>query len=258
MPSSRFPGVEALDAFLRHHLAGTPLARLTPFEYVLQYLELPLDEHHDIEETYELFWGVCCLDIEFDAFNQSQQNKRRSAKQAITAGPARIAPKVDIQSAKNAVKKIQPIVLSPADRAAAIEAVRAAGAAAAAYRARSQSQAGTGPQATLTSEPRHESIRQRTLELEAENRRLERSIARLSERLQAAKLEPHTETSAGAFSALSGSSSAGSAFDSVEAKLDTYKATIRGKIEERYHTVDGIAAKADAFQNTIRARLAKL
>ena len=254
MPSSRFPGVEALEAFLRHHLAGTPLARLTPFEYVLQYLELPLDEDHDIEETYELFWGVCCLESEFEAFHQSQQ-KRRSAKQAITAGPARIASKIDIQSA---VKKIQPIVLSPADRAAAIEAVRAAGAAAAAYRARSQSQAGTGPQATLTSEPKHESIRLRTLELEADNRRLERSIARLSERLKAAKLEPHTETSAGAFSALSGSSSAGSAFDSVEAKLDTYKATIRGKIEERYHTVDGIAAKADAFQNTIRARLAKL
>jgi len=95
MPSNRFPGVEALEAFLRHHLAATPLADLSPFEYALQYLELPLDEDHDIEETYELFWGVCCLEDEFHAFQNKKQNRRSEKKQASIAAAVPLPEETD-------------------------------------------------------------------------------------------------------------------------------------------------------------------
>lgn len=253
MPSDRFPGVEALDAFLPHHLAGTPLAHLTPFEYVLQYLELPLDEDHDVDETYELFWGVCCLDDEFEAFAEAQKKKQKrhsEKKQASIAAAVPLPPEEtdpepyyrEIAPPHQKHQSVQPI--APAVPAAQLQAQTAA----ATFDA-------------LAHQAKLDAIRVRTRQLEAENIELEKDIALLTARLRFSTLEPsHAETSAGAFGALSGSSSAsaGSAFDSVEAKLGTYKATIRGKIQDRYHTVDGIAAKADAFQNTIRARLAKL
>ena len=252
MPSNRFPGVEALEAFLRHHLAATPLADLSPFEYALQYLELPLDEDHDIEETYELFWGVCCLEDEFHAFQNKKQNRRSEKKQASIAAAVPLPEETDPEPYyahreiapshhKHRPESVKPI-------APAVPAVQA------------QTAAATFD--SFAHDAKLDAIRARTRQLEAENIELEKDIALLTARLRFSTLESsHAETSAGMFSALSGSSSAssaGSAFDSVEAKLDTYKATIRGKIEERYHTVDGIAAKADAFQNTIRARLAKL
>ena len=62
---------KALDAFLHQYLASTQLSHLTPYDYALQYLELPLDQPHDLEETYELFWGVCCLEDEFLAFQKT-------------------------------------------------------------------------------------------------------------------------------------------------------------------------------------------
>ena len=246
MPSNRFPGVEALEAFLRHHLAATPLADLSPFEYALQYLELPLDEDHDIEETYELFWGVCCLEDEFHAFQNKKQNRRSEKKQASIAAAVPLPEETDPEP-NYAHREIAPP--HQKHRSELVNPIAPA----------FQAQTAAATLVPFANDAKLDAIRARTRQLEAENIELEKDIALLTARLRFSTLESsHTETSAGAFSALSGSSSAGSAFDSVEAKLDTYKATIRGKIEERYHTVDGIAAKADAFQNTIRARLAKL
>lgn len=115
---------------------------------------------------------------------------------------------------------------------------------------------------------RIERIHRNTEKLQRENAILEQNITRLAERLRQASIrvtpatstpvvefeEPNAEP-AGLFDS---TPSASSAFDKIEAKLEEYKATIRGKIIDRYHTLDGIAAAADAHQHNIRARLNRL
>lgn len=291
MASMPFPGVKALDAFLHQYLAHTPLSHLTPYDYALQYLELPLDQPHDLEETYELFWGVCCLEDEFRAFKRTlpriEEEPKREQRQSV------VAAAVDLSTAPHIRQqhRVEPIVTRSVTAAAAAprrveHAVRPISPPRVQPAARPISpprvqpiikvikQSETGDQALdEEKQAKHkeqietlERIHRETRKIELENRILEDNIARLAERLRKTTLhrpsagdEADTAETSGLFDSISLSSTPNtSAFDSIEAKLEEYKATIRGKINDRYHSIDGIAATADAHQQKIRARLSRL
>jgi len=299
MASMPFPGVKALDAFLHQYLAHTPLSHLTPYDYALQYLELPLDQPHDLEETYELFWGVCCLEDEFRAFKRTlpriEEEPKREQRQSVVAAaidlsPAphtrqqhRVEPIVtrSVTAAAAAPRRVEPAVrpippprVQPAVRPISPPRVQPV------IKVTKQSETGDQAldeekQAKLDAEKqaKHkeqietlERIHRETRKIELENRIMEDNIARLAERLRKTTLhrptvsdEADTAETSGLFDSISLSSTPNtSAFDSIEAKLEEYKATIRGKINDRYHSIDGIAATADAHQQKIRARLSRL
>jgi len=280
MASVPFPGVKALDAFLHQYLASTQLSHLTPYDYALQYLELPLDQPHDVEETYELFWGVCCLEDEFLAFQKTlprvrAEPARPKEKQAdIAAGSTADAFAVEEAQPELVAVPAEKIPAQPVPVAANISAERAPKV------VRRKKAHRPAPPQSVPSKQDPESadedleavqrIRLETLRIEAENRILQQSISRLTDRLARATLsiprvqkeiaaEPDQTETTGLFDSISlGSTPNTSAFDSIEAKLEEYKATIRGKINDRYHSIDGIAATADAHQQKIRARLSRL
>lgn len=210
-----YPGVEETNKFLKHYLADTPLAHNTPFEYILQFLEIADPGNGEHEEIYKQFWSAAGADVEQEYKNFVDPNQRK------VIAPRRPATRSTAgeQSETGAAPRLQ---------GAGIRKLRA---------------------------PRRKHGHVPTLEeLHAEEAKLQKDIELIRAGLWKVDIregdeDDQTEPGAAVSDALSKS------LENLKKRLETNQQGLRAKIIARDGKLGGIAAKAERFQGEALARL---